>query len=155
MYRRLILLLAIIVFIICISFSCQRDNLLNERYITVEIQGEVESSGIYTMKLGSTIDDLFEKSGLKEKGDVSQYSLQSVLYNSQVVVVKKYEKDLISINGASLEELMSLPGIGETIGKRIIDYRVKYGSFNSLEELKNVSGIGDGKFNRLKEYICL
>lgn len=155
MYRRLILLIAIFISIIGLSINVRAENLNEEKYISVEIQGEVEKPGIYKMKLGSTMDDLFKESIPKENADISQYSLQNVLYNSEVIVVKEYDQKLISINTATLQELISLPGIGETIGKRIIEYRDKYGSFNTLEDLMNVSGIGNVKFNKLKEYISL
>ena len=155
MYRRLILLIAIFISIIGLSINVRAENLNEEKYISVEIQGEVEKPGIYKMKLGSTMDDLFKESIPKENADLTQYSLQNVLYNSEVIVVKEYDQKLISINTATLQELISLPGIGETIGKRIIEYRDKYGSFNTLEDLMNVSGIGNVKFNKLKEYISL
>ena len=131
------------------------DDLSDEKYITVEIKGEVQHPGTYELKLGSTIEDLFDMAMLKEEADTSQYSLNGILYNSQVIVVSRIRNNLISINTASLEELEQLPGIGPGIAQRIIDYRSTYGSFNYLEELKNVNGIGDGKYRKIKEFICL
>ena len=61
---------------------------------------------------------------------------------------------VININTASQEELMTLPGIGEVTAKAIIDYR-KTSPFSSIEDIKNVSGIGDSKYNRIKDYICV
>lgn len=62
---------------------------------------------------------------------------------------------IININTASALELEALPGIGETISKDIILYREKYGAFKSVEELKNVKGIGDIKFEKIKELISI
>ena len=61
----------------------------------------------------------------------------------------------ININFASSEELISLPGIGEQIAKNIIDYRNQYGAFNVKEDLKNVKGIGEKKFEQIKDLISV
>ena len=61
----------------------------------------------------------------------------------------------ISINNATKEELMNLPGIGESKAKDIIDYRTKNGPFKKLEDLKNIPGIGENVYNNLKENITL
>ena len=155
MYRRLIIILVSLLIVLFNVINIRKDDLQEDKYIKVEIKGEVERPGIYELKLGSKLEDLFNVAVIREDGDISQYSLNTVLYNSQVIVIGKHKDDLISINTADLKQLMSLPGIGESIARRIIEYRNTYGSFNYLEELKNVNGIGDVKFNKIKEYICL
>jgi len=65
------------------------------------------------------------------------------------------EKGKISLNNSSLEELMSLPGIGETKAKAIIEYRTKYGGFVSIDEITQVKGIGDSTLEKLRDYLCL
>lgn len=62
---------------------------------------------------------------------------------------------LVNINIASLEELLSITGIGESKAKSIIDYRTKNGNFKSKEDIMNVSGIGESLYNKIKDYITV
>lgn len=62
---------------------------------------------------------------------------------------------LVNINTASEQELDTLPGIGPAMAKRIIEYRTTEGGFKKLEDIKNIKGIGDAKFNKLKDKICI
>ena len=61
----------------------------------------------------------------------------------------------IDINRASRSELMDLPGIGNVLAGRIVDYRDQYGSFSSIEEIKKVSGIGEKRFEAIKDRITV
>lgn len=67
----------------------------------------------------------------------------------------KKENKKISINTATLEELMTLDGVGESKAKAIIEYRESNGLFQEIEDIKNVSGIGDSLFDKIKENITL
>lgn len=62
---------------------------------------------------------------------------------------------LISINNGSIEELLSLPGIGESKAKAIIKYREENGLFNKIEDILNVSGIGNSLFEKIKDFITI
>ena len=59
----------------------------------------------------------------------------------------------VNINTATQTELENLPGVGEAIASRIIEYRQQNGKFDKIEDLQNVKGIGDAKFNNIKEYV--
>ncbi len=156
MLKKLILLLFLIILIIFFSGKIQKEPLNREETITVEIRGCVRKPGTYELKLGSDIEELFQIADLSEKADISSFSLNSKLYNDQLIIVPETnEEKKVSINSADIEELCSLPGIGPKIAQKIIDYRMKQGSFLSLEEIKNVSGIGNVKFKRIKELITL
>lgn len=61
----------------------------------------------------------------------------------------------VNINTASLQELMTLDGIGETYAQRIIDYRTANGPFTDISQLKNVSGIGDKRYDAIKDFITV
>lgn len=61
----------------------------------------------------------------------------------------------LDINQASLEELMTLPGIGQAKAQAIIEYRKEHGQFTSIEELKNINGIKDGVYNKVKDSITV
>lgn len=69
--------------------------------------------------------------------------------------VSKSPTGKISINTASLEELQTLDGIGETKAKAIIGYRETNGAFKNIEEIKNVSGIGDATYEKIKDDITI
>jgi len=142
--------------IIYLSTDIESKPLEEEKLINVEIKGYVRNPGTYQLKSGSTLDDLLKEALVQDEADLSSLSLQNILYNGQLIVIPKKKKEtLISINSADISELVTLPGIGEKTAQKIIDYRNEFGSFLSLEELMNVSGIGNAKFNKIKPYITL
>lgn len=122
----------------------------------VEIKGAVKNPGVYTLKFQDTVSSLINASGgLLENGDDSSLSYTQVLKDKDVIVIpEKKEQPKISINGATQEELQTLSGIGPSIASRIIEYR-KNNTFQTLEQIKEVKGIGDGLFNKIKDAICL
>lgn len=67
----------------------------------------------------------------------------------------KNNDEKININTASLEELLKISGIGESKAKNIIEYRETNGQFKNIEEIKNINGIGDSLFNKIKDNITI
>ncbi len=100
-----------------------------------------------------------EKEGIEQEACLSQNGIQNDACikdstddtsSSSVVISGK-----ISLNTATLDELMTLPGIGEAKAQSIIEYREEVGAFQNIEELKEVSGIGDAIFDQIKENITI
>ena len=76
--------------------------------------------------------------------------------NSQNSSIKNhYMYCKININTASIEELKTLTGIGQSTAEKIINYRNEVSKFEKIEDIKNVSGIGDSKFNSIKDKIVV
>lgn len=84
-----------------------------------------------------------------DENENSQNSNTSTSNNSASISGK------ININTANASKLEELPGVGEAIAKKIIEYREYNGNFSSIEEIKNVSGIGESKFEKMKDFICV
>ena len=74
-----------------------------------------------------------------------------------VKTIARFNQDLgkINLNSADKDLLMSVPGIGEKLSKRIIEYRDKQTSFGSIEELKNIKGITESKYEKIKNYLIV
>ena len=68
---------------------------------------------------------------------------------------KEGDELMVNLNKATQTELEELPGIGVATALKIINYREENGEFKTIEDIKNVNGIGDAKFNNIKEYICV
>lgn len=147
--------------------------------IMIHIMGEVQKPGVVTLPEGARMIDAIEAAGgITEKADMNQINLvyvledglkihipstEETLYiteeNGENVIVEntqgKEESIMVNINKADVQELTQLPGIGDTMAQRIIEYREENGKFETIEDLQNVSGIGQAKFEGLKENICV
>lgn len=129
---------------------------------SVSITGSVVNPGSYTVTKDSTLGYLITLAGgLKEEADLTAFNSNATLVNegSYYIPYKRVDEEntsiKISINTANQAALDTLPGIGEVFAKRIIEYRISNGSFKTIEELKNVKGIGDSLFEALKDLVCL
>jgi competence protein ComEA len=68
---------------------------------------------------------------------------------------KAASTEKINLNTATAEQLQTLPGVGPSIAKRILDHRTKNGKFNKVEEILNVKGIGEKKFQKMKDRLVV
>lgn len=152
------------------SFTENETSTFEKTKIKVHIIGEINSPGLYELDEGSRINDLILLAGGQtsnadlnkiniayELSDGEQIYIPSIFdenneYNDSKVTSNSGK---ININKATIEDLQTISGIGPSLAQKIISYRTSIGKFNSLEELKNVSGIGDKKYEAIKEYIVL
>src|SRR5471030_1061551 len=136
---------------------------VKDKNIVVEIKGEVKKPDVYTLNENSIIKELIEAAGgLTENADLSNINRAKKLQNHELVYIANktdINKDgknvnsesntslgqgnsnnVVNINSATLEELKTLNGIGDSKAKSIIEYREQNGGFKSIEDIKNVTG---------------
>lgn len=89
----------------------------------------------------------------KEVYDKCNQKDENSLINNACIESSSNTSSKISINTGTLEELMTLPGIGESKAKDIINYRESNGPFNTIEDITKVTGIGESIFAKIKENI--
>lgn len=146
--------------------------------IKVYITGEVNNPGVKEVEEGARIEDIIVLAGgLTEMANISKVNLAYKLEDGQKIyipnvnekveeyiteengegIIENSNKSLgkININTADIVRLCELPGVGESLANRIIQYREENGKFKSIDDLKNVSGIGEKKFESLREYIVV
>lgn len=146
-----------------------------DKKIYVHICGSVKNEGVYELENGSRIYELIEKAGgFSDDACKSSINLADELVDKQQIYVlsldeKEENINLVSmsvgndkgadkkinINKADKDTLMSLPGIGSAKADDIIEYRDKNRVFKNIEEIKNIKGIKDNAFNKLKDRICV
>ena len=133
--------------------------------IIIHVAGQVANPGVVQLEEGARITDAISAAGgILEKGmkiyipsiEERKENFEKVDQNSEMTdksgqTTKRNGK--VNINTASKKELITLEGIGETTADRIIEYRKEIGKFKTIEDLKNVKGIGDAKFNKIKEKV--
>ncbi|MDD4066559.1 MAG: helix-hairpin-helix domain-containing protein [Clostridia bacterium] len=133
--------------------------------IIVHIDGAVNNPGVYALKVGSRVDDIIKlANGFKNNANTKIVNLAKMLNDGEKIYIYTNDEEIIenivnnskiiNINNCTKEELMTLPGIGDSIANRIIEYR-KNKSFNKIEDIKNVNGIGESKYHSIKDYISV
>ena len=113
------------------------------------IGGAVANPGIYNIKEGDTLQALLSDAGIAPDADLNHIEL----YIPQEGEEQSLQK--IDINRAEPWLLEALPGIGEVLAQRIVDYRSENGTFRRIEDLLKVSGIGTATFEKIKDFITV
>ena len=149
---------------------------IKDKTIVVEIKGEVKKPDVYTLNENAIIKELIEAAGgLTENADLSNINRAKKLQNHDLVYIanknditkdaqntnsesntsnnKEISNTIVNINTATIEQLKTLNGIGDSKAKSIIEYREQSGGFKSKEDIKNVTGIGEKMFERIKDQI--
>lgn len=146
--------------------------------IKVHITGEVLKQGLIELDEGSRIADAINEAGnITEFADLSKVNLAYELSDGQKVYIPSIKDETeeyisesagesvlededvkdgkININTADIDLLQTINGVGESLASKIIDYRKQNGKFKSIEDLKKVSGIGDKKFEDIKDKVIV
>lgn len=143
------------------------------KVLFIHVAGAVKSPGVYKLKEGSRVFDAINAAGgYALNADLNALNLATPLTDGEKVYVPALGElpqsassslpgrvssstSKININTADAQQLESLPGIGPVFAQRIIDYRTSQGRFSNIEDIKNVSGIGEKRFEQLKDLITV
>ncbi len=152
-----------------VSFNASNNKNIGK--IAVFINGMIKNPGVYYLDEGARLYELLDIcGGVTDDADISNINLAKKLNDSDMITInKKVEnkdssedivesvennEDKININTATKEELKTLDGIGDQTSQKIIEYRRKI-KFTQVEDLLNVDGIGNSKFEKIKNDICV
>ncbi len=157
------------------DYENEKIEAINKKHITVFVSGEVNKPGVVTIENDKRLSDAVnEVGGTTENADLNKINLAIKLKDESHYIIPKVGEDLqshdnlelensetsnsnnnnlININTATIQELDNLPGVGEATANKIINYREEKGRFNSIEEIKNVNGIGEKKYEEIKGLI--
>jgi len=117
----------------------------------IYIGGGVTNPGIYPFTTSDSIGELIQAAG----GTISNDDLGGLELYIPEEEEEEQEVQKININRAEVWLLEALPGIGETLAQRIVDYRQQNGPFHSIEELLKVEGIGGTRYEQIKDLITV
>jgi competence protein ComEA len=139
--------------------------------ILVDVAGWVRRPGVYEFAEGARVIDAIDAAGGARPGAVlSSLNLAAPLADGTQVLVPKESQSppttetgsgtsgatgLVNVNSATNAELETLPGIGEVIAQAIVDHRTENGPFTSVEQLVDVSGIGDATLENIRELVTV
>ena len=145
------------------------------RTLVVDVAGEVRRPGVYRVPSGARVDEAVRQAGgITRHGESTAVNLAMPLHDGQQVVVPRrgaaaavaptaapgdpaaaggVPAQPISLSTATVAQLDGLDGIGPTLATRIIQYRDAHGGFRSVDELRQVDGIGDKRFASLRKAV--
>ena len=137
----------------------------DDNYYYIDVKGEVKNPGVYKLKEGKRIIDALNLAGgITENADTTNINLSKKITDEMCITVLSKndnqeknntpdKKSKVSINTGTLEDLQSLSGIGESKANAIIKYREENGLFSQIEDVKNVPGIGESLYEKIKNSI--
>lgn len=131
--------------------------------LVVAVSGQVVRPGLVRLPPGSRVADAIQAAGGPLPGvDLSAINLARKLNDGELIAVGVAAPGTdpgspakVNLNTATLAELDSLPGVGPVLAQRIIDHRTKRGPFRTVEDLRQVDGIGEETFARLKDLVVV
>ena len=149
-----------------------------DQLVTVDVKGAVKKPGVYQLQSNSRVHDALEKAGgMTEEADLKSINQAQKLSDEAVVYVAKVGENtvdvttstpasatsgtgqaksaLVNLNTATEADFQTISGIGQKRAQDIIAYREANGRFKSVDDLKNVSGIGAKTLEKLKEYVTV
>lgn len=132
--------------------------------VTVHLSGAFLKPGLYSVTPNTTLFTLIREVGVEEHANLDKLNLASTVkdgkkYHLTTVSSKKTadrqhaSNQIININLATQKEFETLPGVGPSTAKKIIEYRGEHHRFNAIEDLKKVKGIGEKTFEKLKPFL--
>jgi len=131
--------------------------------LVVAVSGQVVRPGLVRLPPGSRVADAIQAAGGPLPGvDLSTINLARRLNDGELIAVgvaapgaDPAAPSKVNLNTATLAELDTLPGVGPVLAQRIIDHRTKRGPFRAIEDLRQVDGIGEETFARLKDLVVV
>ncbi len=130
--------------------------------VTVHVAGKVREPGVYSLPMGARVTDAIKAAGGVRKGaPLGPVNLARRLTDGEQILVGANapaavaggtapEAAVLDLNSATPDQLEQLPGVGEVLASRIIDYRTTHGAFTNVDQLRDVSGIGAKKYEEIK-----
>jgi len=157
----LFLLIVICILVFVFGKDSNKKDVISK--VGIHIKGEVAAPGYYEFGYGGRVKDaILAAGGETENANLAEINMARLLCDGEEIIIPSVTdqsldsyKGPININTADLYILCKIDGIGESIANNIIAYRQKNGPFKSLDDLKKVDGIGDSKFNRIKDKITI
>lgn len=163
---------------VIVSNTSNHEEIKETSKIKVYVTGEVNSPGVIELEEGSRIEDAIQGAGgIKAEANLKQINLAYEVEDGEKIYIPNLSEETeeaeetktsegnqvstsnsngkVNINKASETELTAVLGIGASTAQKIITYRDENGKFKTIEDIKNVSGIGDSKYNSMKDFICV
>ena len=124
----------------------------SEVYITLE--GAFNKTGEVPIKEGMTMNDLVKEVGVKENACMDSLNMNRSIQAEMRLYLPVKRANMISLNKGTIEDFMTLKGVGEKTAQKFIDYR-QIQPFYSIEDIMNIQGIGEKKYLIYRDYLCL